>query len=736
MSKFRTLAFCLLAFISFSHSAHASSWSDDSCTGGIGLSNRLVAKITSLGLFATYSSKFYMSGAQDTPHTQNCSTYYYPDSGSNTPIMHHPDGCTGFSDCGSDGTSACIALNNCSETCDDAGGMNICYSYISGYSISNNEPIYTTDCNWVTNGWSKSYLLPPTGIQVRKFGDKLCAQFWTVLGWQSIGCKYIPNCSQFNINTSCFVAKSCSDNGYRNSKGLAPITSMIMQCIYESVARLFVNTSACMGGEGSTYQANYFPAFQNAMRNAVRAASILYVILFGIKMAIGGELPSKGEFFYLAGRYILVLYFSIGISVGTTTDSSGNPIYSDGIMTYVLPLFEGGSQALVNMVYSSAGARGLCAYDPATYPPNTSSPFPATYGYLALWDSLDCRMLYYLGLDLARLSNLATSAAQATGGAAAGAAGAAGAGGGTVTMKTLLIAIGAPTFFGLILPALLSFQIIFAVFTIAFTVFLLSIVMYLINIFVLCTIGMTILIYMAPIFVPMVLFQPTKGYFEAWLKLLSSYALQPMVISAYMALMLTVFDQTMFGNCQFSNHSIAVQIGSSTKLIPFFLLCDPDNPSGGCLSTITDTSATPCKETIGYQVNPIHSGTSFTTELDALFFKITILKASVVGNMLSGLITLCLFGYLFYKFAEMLGEFAAEITGGTDVGKSAGNPMAVVEKAAGVAKAAAQYAMGDKKGAAQTAAKTAGVTGGSSGGGSGASGKANRGSIIPPSTGG
>jgi type IV secretion system protein VirB6 len=746
MKKCKTLAFLLLAGIFFTQSAHAiGSYQNDSCAPGISLANRLIAKITTLGLFATYSRNFTMSGAEEEPHTQNCAPYYYPDSGSNTPIMHHPDGCTGMSDCGEDGATTCDT-SNCAETCNSRGGMRICYRYINGFK-ADFSPTYAHDCNWVTNGWNKSYLLPPAAIRVNSLGDKICAQFWTILGWQAIGCKYVPDCSVFNVNTSCFVAQSCSDNGYRNSKGLVPITSMIMQCIYESVARLFIDTSACATGEGSNYKANYFPSFQNAMRNAVRAASILYVILFGIKMAMGGELPSKGEFFYLAGRYILVLYFSIGISMGTTSNANGQPVYSDGIMTYMLPLFQGGSQALVNIIYSSAGARGLCAYDPATYPPNTTSPFPNTFGYLALWDSLDCRILYYLGMDLSRLANLAGSVVTSTAGVAglgyqAGGGGGGGDGGGdgggggseiqtyapiagAVTMTALLVAIGTPTFLTLILPAFLSFQIVFAVFTIAFAIFLISIVMYLINVFVLCTIGMTILIYMAPIFVPMVLFQPTKGYYEGWLKLLCSYALQPLVISSYMALMLTVFDQTMFGNCQFSNHSIPVQIGNSVKEIPFFLLCDPDNPGSGCLSPVTDTSATPCKETIGYQVNPIRSGSSFTAEISAVFFKITILKASVVGNMLSGLITLCLFGYLFYKFAEMLGEFAAEITSGTNVGSAAGNPMALVEKAAGAAKAGLQYATGDKKGAAKTAAKTAGATG-----------KKGRGSVTPPSTGG
>ena len=113
-------------------------------------------------------------------------------------------------------------------------------------------------------------------------------------------------------------------------------------------------------------------------------------------------------------------------------------------------------------------------------------------------------------------------------------------------------------------------------------VFLLSVAVYLVNITVVSIIALGILTYLAPIFVPMALFEYTKRYFEGWLKLMISYALQPMVVAAFIAMMLTIFDQTMYGNCTFvssnvnwSDDSSTYVVGSPTKAKPVFNICTP-----------------------------------------------------------------------------------------------------------------------------------------------------------------
>ena len=254
-----------------------------------------------------------------------------------------------------------------------------------------------------------------------------------------------------------------------------------------------------------------------------------------------------------------------------------------------------------------------------------------------------------------------------------------------------------PILLSLLLPAFLSFQLIFMVFAIIFFVFFLSVVIYFVNLTVISIILLGILIYLAPVFVLMVLFEVTKGYYEGWLKLTASYALQPMVVAAYIAMMMTIYDQTMFGDCRFAETAVEVisSTGEARENIPLFTLCDPNN-DGNCKSTVTaclegeencnlDDNITQCKDSVGYILNPINSeNAEFVDEINAIFFNITILKSRVVSDLLTGLITLCLFGYLFYKFADMLSEFAGELTGGPGLGSSAGDPMALV-KAAGEA---------------------------------------------------
>ncbi len=689
----------LLSFLIFSTTARADVYADDSCTPGQSVLSRLLNNATSFGLFSAYSPNFYMSGAGATPDATLCSANYYPTSCSGSScsgngVMHDPKSCVPcgssqcMTSCDPSDPTGCTGGLTCTSTCDPKGSVKVCYQYVSGID-ANLNPTYTWDCNWARDGWNKLYLLPPASLQVNKVGDKLCAQFWTLMGYQSIGCKYIPDCSQFATTSSCFVAQACSSAAYQHSKSLIGITGSIMECINASLDLLFASNN-CNDGS-TTYFTSSFSNFQYAMRKMIKAAITLYFILFGIKMVLGKEMPSRGEFFIFGAKYILVLYFSVGIY--TSTARNGSPVYDDGITSYMIPLFKGGAASLANMVYSAGGATGLCSYDPNSY--------ATGYGYLALWDSLDCRLLYYLGIG--SISTLAEKIINNP----------------SQAIALTAASLGVPTMLNLIIPALFSFEIIFAVFLIIFFVFLLSIVIYFVNIIVLCTIGLTILIYLSPIFVPMALFQPTKSYFDGWLKLMISYALQPMVVAAYMAMMLTVFDQAVFGNCQFVNKSVNFSIGGIPKTLPFFLLCDPKNPISGCTPVTTDSSATSCENSIGYIVNPL-SGNSLTETTSALFFDIVTLKANVVGSMFSSLLTLVLFAFLFYKFAELLGEFAAELTGGTNLGEMAGNPMALVNKAASAAMALAKSATGDKKGAAKDAMQAMQAQNSSGGGGSGA----------------
>lgn len=688
---------------------------DDSCTQGIGLLNTIVNNITTLGLFTAYSDSFHLYGANGygsgDDGENGCLADWYPDN-----CSYSENDVTGGADsncdggaylhndtyCQPDGTNCCDDALTCTTVsgvttclpkddsvigvpcptgnyhgeCNPDGGIEYCYDNYN-WTTLNYQCNGSGDPIWSQNGDYAWFFWPSGQMRVTSDGDKICVQFWTTIGYQNIGCKYLPNCTQFYLNQVCYVAESCYSFSAQQSISMLPVTGAIIQCINDSIQYLFYGNPNCNSNnnENGTYVVTSFPEFQGSMRSTVRSALMLYIVLMGLKMVLGNDLPSKGDFFRMGAKFTLVLYFSTGININGVVGTDGLPYYDDGIHRYMIPLFTTGAQELSQWVYSAGGQAGLCVYDESLY--------PSEYGYLSLWDSIDCRLLYYMGINLGGI-NLTSTVDNAN--------------------ILSLNCFSQPVLFGLLLPALFSFQIIFLVCSMLFAIMFLSVVIYFVNVTVISAIVVAILIYLAPVFVPMALFEATKGYYDGWLKVSIAYALQPMVIGAYIAMMLTLFDQTMYGDCIFQKYNVIFDYGGESKQdIPFYVLCDPHDSSGNCYNcednscpdfqTTADTNSeyiTECNQTIGYFLNPT-SSYSYTNTVGMIFFEIVMLNPNIANSMMIGVVTLCLFGYIFYKFADVLDEFAQDLTGGS-LGAAAGRPMALVDKAAGAAKDLMKYA--------------------------------------------
>lgn len=713
----RILLIILLSSFIGQFSKASSFNSDDSCTTGVGLLIRFVDDLTTFGLFEGYSYNFHMYGAPGTTDstgafqaygsgddaTYGCNANYYVDASGGSAYMHNSTYCQ------SDGTNCCPGAldpntnqpypsaigvpGGCTGDCNPAGGLQFCYDVQDVGSGSTSCVSY-----WAQSGFTQEFLYPPSRIRAVSYGGNLCIQFLTNLGYQSIGCKPIPDCTQAVVVQSCDVAPSCYSYAAQNSMFMLPITGAIIQCINDTLEYLFYGNPGCVADSDSNmaYTLTMFSSFQGEMRNAVRSALMLFVILSGMKMVLSSEHTSKSEFAKMATKFILVLYFSTGININGLLDSNGQPYYDDGIHRYMYPLFTTGSSELATMVYTAGGSSGLCYYD--------SSKYKDGYEYLSMWDSLDCRLMYYFGVDASSFNTSEWDAST------------------TLTPDDL----GDPLALYLIVPTYLSYQLLFLIFIVVFMVLLLSILLYFLNISVLSAILVAIMIYLAPIFVPMALFNVTKGYYDAWLRLTISYALQPMIVATYIALMFSVFDQSMFGDCVFENKSINFQMNGVTKnAIPFYVLCDPNDASNAstcfqyqnycengntenCYSTSANLNSeyTPkCSTTVGYYLNPVND-LSLTNSISAIFFSITQLNSSVASDLTNSLITLCLFAYLFYKFADVLSDFAAELTSGNAIGAAAGSPMAVAKKVAEMAKQAAKAAATSGASAGSSAASS------------------------------
>ena len=310
-----------------------------SCVGSISLLARIVYDVLSAGLFEAYLSSFSMVSANN-PETN-------------------------------------------ASTCNDMT-PNISYNYNS-FSFS------TLSMTWNTvtasDGDTNYYLIPPVSINVTTQSDLLCVQVWLpILGYQNIGCKYTADPSTNNVTPPCFVAGACMGSS-TNSLSLFRITSSIMECLTDSLNTIFYDSQACVKGAGSALVS--FSAFRSSMQSIVGMLLTLYVIFFGFKISLGGEMPPAGEVITFLFKMLFVIYFSVGF-VGST---------GDGVLEYVLPFFLQGSSFLAQIMTSAGGSSGLCIYPPVGADGSVITPYNLGYEYLGLWDGLDCKLAYYMGMN-------------------------------------------------------------------------------------------------------------------------------------------------------------------------------------------------------------------------------------------------------------------------------------------------------------------------------------------------
>jgi type IV secretion system protein VirB6 len=203
----------------------------------------------------------------------------------------------------------------------------------------------------------------------------------------------------------------------------------------------------------------------------------------------------------------------------------------------------------------------------------------------------------------------------------------------------------------------MSGQIFLAIFSIFFAVAVISIVIYLSYMFILSMFGMTIMAFFAPIFVPLVLFQQTKTYFDSWLKLFLGFTLRPMVLTVYIALMFTVFDQTIYGDCEFDK-----------KLASNFAEDSGFNSTGFLFqfNAIKSGKDSPCQKSPGYQLSNLQQDivttASHSTNLGP--FKVFVLNNEIVTSLSTATFKLFLMGFLFWYFTRILSMFIDDMSGG------------------------------------------------------------------------
>lgn len=478
------------------------------------------------------------------------------------------------------------------------------------------------------------------------------------------------------------LGQSCYD-GRSKSQSLLSFSGLTIRCLRDTLNKVFYVGNECPRlEEDLVYSAlRPFPAFQDAMKMAVRAALILYVIFFGFKITMNGEYAHIDKVAMFIIKFLLVTYFAVGL--GQKSFVAGKEVSHNGMTGYALPVLVQLTNDFTEMVFMAGGSQGLCDFD--------ASKYESGYEFYKIWDAIDCRIGYYLGMQL--LYNMGTVLKSVSGTIADGATAGTPANLGDVGKEGIeaLSAPGALTFFSVMFGMFMSGQIIIVLMGILFVIFFISVLMYFMTAYLVCTVTLYVMAYISPIFITMALFDRTKAYFDSWLKIVISCTLQPAVIGGFIAILLTVYDSAIYGTCEFQRYDYSVgEINFST-----FELREPT------------VDIDKCKESLGYKLMKYYLGQGWEKKIVILF---EIPKINDYLNISLSLIYVMIYVFIFYFFIKSVNEFAAELTGGPSVASVTVSPTAIIDKAIGIAqagisaaKAAVKAKTGDMKGAMEDA---------------------------------
>jgi type IV secretion system protein VirB6 len=438
-----------------------------------------------------------------------------------------------------------------------------------------------------------------------------------------------------DFSTFCYT--DCANSNY--IKSTMPFTAKLIKCV-KGIVNTFLGVDNCSGGA--------LKGFKDQVSNVALSVITIAVILFFFKFLAEQKTEKKDAMTFIA-KICLVMYFSIGNGLINHGDLFFN--LSDMLASTILNNANGNNLA----------SNGLCNFSPTNY--------PLGYEYLATFDAIDCRISWYLGFN--RIGGMMDSVS-------------------SILISTIGILI---TF----IPALLSLYIIFAILVFLLAIFVLSIVANAAVVYSISIIATAMVIYLGPLFVPLVLFEKTKGYFDSWIKVMLSYAIQPVITLCFIAIMFVMYDGLMFnisfdpstyttsGGCSFLS-------GTTGYSSATYFYIDPNNLNADCTSSlgyfINPTTID------NYEVSPMSPPCFFLWACNGLNSGIAWSRIKIMGEIV-------LFSFVFYFFVDQLGTISSELAGsaGGSLGQVAGSPNAMTNAAiAGVKKLKNKYEESNEEG--------------------------------------
>ncbi len=494
-----------------------------------------------------------------------------------------------------------------------------------------------------------------------------------------------------------FVGDSQNRTAYGGGfilKSQKHFSAPIAQCVRETLENVFQNTAGhsrcfneneypdpdgnCPSGryvENGSFvykkgnlvkEESFFTVVQNTLRSSVKMVLTLSIMFYGMNLLMGkADIREKKDILMYLMKISLVLFFATG--------NAWQGFFFKGVY--------GASSEFSQMVFkigaeNSESRRDGCQFGMITNANgeevSSGRLYPSGKEYLALWDTLDCKMMRYLGYGPEmKVANIAS-----------------------LILASFLTA------------PIASAAIYFAIAAMFFGFCFVALTLRALHIFLASCMAIIIMVFVSPIMITMALFAKTNEMFKTWTKELIGYCLQPMILFAYIAFFITITDRVLIGSATFSGQAPSKAINCSK-------VCKDSN--GVIKPYNDDNEVDDCNETGDKLLNPMNDSVACLMSLDDFgklpgleMFGLTIpiMMNIFTDNIKMKILTIikgALVMLLLYKFMDEISGIASKLVGGSSLPQSSANARKMMNSLGSFAAKNAKRGVG--------AAKKAGMKG-------------------------
>jgi hypothetical protein len=485
---------------------------------------------------------------------------------------------------------------------------------------------------------------------------------------------------------SCYVGETCFSRSAGHALSAMPITSYIMECMQSTIYNVMFGCKK-IGTEDKPVDSGLLYLANQSLMKITYLAITLFVILLGYRILTSNNLPKFSELMVDILKVAVILFVIHG-------DGEDNGI--QWVYNRVQSLSSGISSIIIR---ASSNINGLCAYTDEMYK-YSSNGIARDFSFIKPYDVLDCFLFFYIGGALYGYSQKDI-----------------------VSWSTALSAV--PRLLIIIFPLIMLMDpmaLLIGIFFLLFALLIISISVWFLSLVVLSMIMLFILIIIAPIVLPMMLFKYTKTFFDNWVKELMAYTLFQPFMFMFLGIMLATFNSKLFGATVFE----PIDLDFLGRKVKHFVFRDIVGGCGSVPGTAPDWMKKVCKSCDEFMVSPANCDGCDPAALACMFKDIQLWKGTTSWgqgnikpdksmkyflNILQSIGYVLLMAFIYLTLVTTVAFLVAKVVGGSRslyaIIGNAVSPIATFIKSAKLVSKPGRKLTGKAFGSASSAVKSA-----------------------------